>query len=139
MVTTGRSAALRAMTCFIVLPLASLMFISTVVGGCSYYGDEPRSADELRRDIEGYIQPGDSLEDILVYLEREGARNEIQYSMQPARASDYSHLVELGLPPDTPVLGAIVFGTTRDLNIVFVLNSDLRFVRLITWESPISP
>jgi hypothetical protein len=91
------------------------------------------SPDKIRESIEADIKPGATVEEIQTYLDARG----IDHAEGVGNASNWSPLEKYDLPPNTPIYAGIVRGSRLSgVSIVFVLDNDLRFQRLILIEWP---
>jgi hypothetical protein len=103
-----------------------------VSGGCLPLEDCP-SAGRIQESVEASIKPGATLAEIQAYLDGQ----DIEHSPEVGNASNWSELEKYGLPPDTPIYAAIVRGSRfSSVSIIFVLDKDLRFQRLILIDRP---
>ena len=116
----------------LVLVTCVMFGLGVLSGGC-VLGEDIPSADKVRKSIEADIKPGATLAEIQAYLDAE----HIDHGPGVDKASDWSELEEYNLPPDALVYAAIVRGSRlSSVSIIFVLDRDLRFQRLILIERP---
>jgi hypothetical protein len=100
--------------------------------GCVVREDIP-SADNIRKSIEANVKPGATVGEIQIYLDSKG----IEHAQDVGNASNWSELEKYRLPPDTPIYAGIVRGSRlSSVSIIFVLDKDLRFQRLILIDRP---
>jgi hypothetical protein len=104
-----------------------------VSGGCLPLEDCP-SAGRIQKSVEANIKPGATLKEIQAYLDSQGIEQDPRVVYD---ASTWSELDKYNLPPDTKVYDGIVRGSrSSSVSIVFVLDKDLKFQRLILIDRP---